>query len=49
MFTTFHFLLTHEWAQKAMALHNTRLEKIARDKHFSFLGPFVSYKGNEEF
>jgi hypothetical protein len=37
------FSFNYDWAQKAMALHNTRLEEIARDKHFSFLGPFVSY------
>jgi hypothetical protein len=29
-------------------LHYTKLEKLARIKHSSLLGPFVSYKENEE-
>jgi hypothetical protein len=28
-------------------LHENRLEGIARDKHSSFMGPFVNYKENE--
>jgi hypothetical protein len=27
--------------------HLTRLERPARNKHSSLLGPFVSYKGNK--
>jgi hypothetical protein len=27
--------------------HYTKLEKLARDKHSSLLGSFVSYKENE--
>ncbi len=34
----------HTWAQKAIALHYTRLERLARDKHINFLGPLVSSK-----
>jgi hypothetical protein len=28
-------------------LHENRLERIARDKHSRFMGPFVSFKENE--
>jgi hypothetical protein len=28
-------------------MHNTRLERLARDKHPNLLGPFVSYEENE--
>jgi hypothetical protein len=28
-------------------LHNTRLERLARAKHSSLLGPFMSYEGNK--
>ncbi len=30
-----------------VALHYTRLERLASDKHSSLLGPLVSYKENE--
>jgi len=36
--------LTYEWAQYARVLHYTRLEKLAEDKHYSLLGPFMSYE-----
>jgi hypothetical protein len=28
-------------------LHNTKLEKLHRDKHFSLLGSLISYEENE--
>jgi len=30
-----------------IGLYYTRLERLARDKHYSLLGPFVSYEENE--
>jgi hypothetical protein len=36
------FFLTEAWAQYS------RLERLAKDKHSSLLGPFVSYEENEE-
>jgi hypothetical protein len=36
----------YEWAQSARVLHYSRLERLAREKHLSLLGPFVSYKEN---
>jgi hypothetical protein len=43
-----HFILfvTYEWTQLARVLHYTRLERLARGKHFSLLGLLVIY---EEF
>jgi hypothetical protein len=49
------FFATYEWAQYIRELHYTRLEKLARDKHFRFerlskdkhsvsLVPFASYE-----
>jgi hypothetical protein len=32
----------------ARMLHYTRSEGLAREKHNSLMGPFVSYGGNEE-
>jgi hypothetical protein len=34
-------------AQYAGVLHYTILERLARDKHSSLLGPFVSMEENE--
>ena len=31
-----------------LVLHHTRLERLARDKHSSLLGPYVSFIENEE-
>jgi hypothetical protein len=42
----FIVFVTYEWPPKARALHNTRLERLARDKKSSLLGPFVSYEEN---
>jgi hypothetical protein len=30
-----------------VVLHNSNLERVARDKHSSLLGPFVSYEENK--
>jgi hypothetical protein len=43
----FIFFVTYDWAQQALVLHYTGLERLARDKHFKLLGPFVSYEENE--
>jgi hypothetical protein len=42
---TQHFILVvaYEWAQYARVLHYTRRAGLAKDKHSSLLGPFVSY------
>jgi hypothetical protein len=40
----FTILVTYKWVQFAKVLHYNRMEKLARDKHSSLLGPFVSYK-----
>ncbi len=45
IFTTLHFLFN--WVLQTRVLHNTRLERLAKHKHSSFLGPFVSYEENE--
>jgi hypothetical protein len=37
----------YEWAQSARVLHYSRLERLAKEKPFSLLGPFVSYEKNE--
>ncbi len=34
----FIFFVTYEWAQLAMSLHSNRMERLANDKHSSFLG-----------
>jgi hypothetical protein len=33
--------------EKIIPLHYTRMEKLARDKHTSLFGPFVSYEEAE--
>ncbi len=43
----FIFFATEEWAQAARVFDHTRLERLARDKRSSLLGPFVSYKKME--
>jgi hypothetical protein len=45
----FTFFLTYEWTQKARVLHNTRLERLASNKHSSILGQHVSCEENEVF
>ncbi len=44
---SFSFYLTNGPNKKV--LHYTRLKSLARDKHSSLLGPFVSYEENKEF
>ncbi len=39
----FIFLLTYEWAQKARALHYTKLKALQSDKHSGLFGAFVAY------
>jgi hypothetical protein len=46
IYTVFHFLLNLLMAQYARVLHYTREESLARDKHSSFLDPFISYDKN---
>ncbi len=41
------FFVTYKWAQKPRALHITKAERLATDKHSSVSGPFVSYDENE--
>ncbi len=43
----FIFFATYKWAQKAWVLNNTRLEKLASNKHSSLLGQFLSFGENE--
>ncbi len=43
VFATLNVFITYEWAQQAGVLHYTRLEMLARDKHSSLFGPFISY------
>jgi hypothetical protein len=43
----FIFFETYERAQKANALHYTHIQRFARDKYSSLLGPWESYKENE--
>ncbi len=43
----FIFFITLELVQKASVLHCTWLEKFARDKHSSLLGPLIYYKENK--
>jgi hypothetical protein len=40
----FIFFTAYEWALKARVLHYNRLERIAKDKHSSLFGPFISCK-----
>jgi hypothetical protein len=44
---TLHFFIINKLAQYARVLHYIALEKLAYDKHFGLLGPFVSYEENE--
>jgi hypothetical protein len=39
----FIFFVNYKWAQYAGVLQYTRVERHAKDKHSSLLGPFVSY------
>jgi hypothetical protein len=39
------FFASYTWANN-LVLHYTGLERLARDKHSSFLSPFVSYEEN---
>jgi hypothetical protein len=41
------FFVTCKCAQYARLLHYTELKRLARAKHSSLLGPFISYKENE--
>jgi hypothetical protein len=45
----FFVFVTYEWAQQAIVLHNTRVGRLAMDKHSSLFGQFASYKENEMF
>jgi hypothetical protein len=45
-YSTF-FFVTYEWAQKAIVLYYTKLEKLASDKHSSLLGQFICFKEND--
>ncbi len=47
MFYDLIFFITYEWAQKDRVSHYIRLERHARGKHYSLLGPLVSYKEKE--
>jgi hypothetical protein len=43
------FFVTYEWGQLARVLRNTRLERLAMDRHSSLLSPFISYKENKVY
>ncbi len=43
----FIFIVTYECAQMIRTLHNTRLDRLERDKHSNLFGPFESYKDNK--
>jgi hypothetical protein len=43
----FIFFVTYKWATLVGVLYYTSAERFARDRHFSWLGPFVSYEENE--
>ncbi len=45
IFTT-HFLYNLQMGPKSTVLHYTGLERLTRDKHSSFLGPYVDCKEN---
>jgi len=47
IFKTFHFLHNLQMSQYARVLDLTRVERLARDRHSSLLGPYENYKGNE--
>ncbi len=40
----FIFFVTYKWVQFDKVLDYNRMKRLARDKHSSLLGPFVSYK-----
>ncbi len=42
------FFITFEWVHWASVLQYTMVKSPAKDKHFSLLGPFVSYEENEK-
>ncbi len=41
------FSVCCEWAQYIWVLYQNKLERLARDKHTSLLGSFLSYEENE--
>jgi hypothetical protein len=41
------FFVTYKWTLYARVLHYGRLQRRARDKQSSLVGPFVSYEENE--
>ncbi len=43
----FFFFVTYELGQWARVFHYIRLEMLARNKHSSLLGQFVSYEENK--
>ncbi len=43
----FIFFINYVWAQYTRELYYTKTEMLARHKHSSLFGPFVSYIGNE--
>ncbi len=43
----FNVFVAYEWAQSAVVLHYTRLEKLAEDKHSSLLALLISYEEKE--
>ncbi len=47
VFTTLYFLCNLQMGPKAQVLYYIRLERIARKKHSSLLGPFESYQENK--
>ncbi len=40
----FTVFITCKWAHQAIVFHNNHLKRLARDKHPSLLGPFLSYE-----
>ncbi len=38
------FFVSYKWAKESRCLHNTWLERVARDKHSNLLGQFASHK-----
>jgi hypothetical protein len=47
VYTTHHLLFNYGWTQLAGVLHFIRLARVARDKHFSFLGLLLNYEEND--
>jgi hypothetical protein len=47
VFTSLHFLHNLQMGAMSRVLHYTWLKRLARDKHSSLLGPFVSYEETE--